>query len=190
MKRWIFILVFATAGQAQAPSEAGIRIIDKHDELYERLTTFTPPSAEESGRQVGNILIVHYFPGMRYYEVGRYREANQDLMYLIQRPDYINGNPNQGSYLSNAHYARGMIFLYHAEGARRLLVARNEFENAIKWNPTNYVAYLELSRLFVVAGLNEQAAAVLRQLLDIAPSQDIAREARVELTKLETGDSK
>ena len=186
----IFLLVFAAIGVAQGPSESGISIINNPNAFIEKNTRFENPDPAELGRQIGSILNAHYFPALRAYEVGSYQAAFNDITYLVMRPEYLNGNPNQANYLSTGHYIRGMIFLYHAEGGGRLLVAKSEFEKAIQWNSQNYVAYLELARLYVIAGLNEQAITVLKQLIDIAPTEDIAGEARKELKKLAPGDSK
>src|SRR5215475_776572 len=68
----------------------------------------------ELGPNVGQILNAHYFPGVNFYKHGNYVNANDQLGYVLTRPSYLDGNPNQAQYLSTAAYMRGMIFLYHA----------------------------------------------------------------------------
>jgi len=141
------------------------------------------------GAQVGEILNAHYFPGINLYEAGNYREAFQQLTYVIDRPTYIDGNPNQILYLTTAYYVRGSIFLYHAAGAGRLTLARQDFQTAIQLNEKNYPAYLELSRVFSTAGLREESAAVLRHLIELNPDKETLEKAERELVTV-TSESK
>jgi tetratricopeptide (TPR) repeat protein len=157
-----------------------VQIIDTGEPVYYPYTNYA-----DLGPQVGNIINAHYFPGMKYYEAGRYRNANNDLSYFIDRSNYTNGNPNQAYYMSTALYARGMIFLHHASGFGRLSLALNDFDAAIKWNSKNYLAYLELSRVFSIAGLNDQAVSILQALLDQHPDDaKVVEDAQRELNAM------
>jgi len=160
-----------------------IQIIDANSEdIYIRNTDF-PES--EIGYGVGGILNFHYFPGIKYYQAGRYSRAVPELSYFIDRPNYTNGNPKQANYLSTAHYVRGMIYLHHATGLGRLSIAKQDFEAAIMWNKNNYLAYLELSRVFSVAGMKTQADSILKILLDLnSDDKEIAEDARRELNSI------
>src|SRR5262245_7061892 len=71
------------------------------------------------GPQLGNILNFHYFPALESYNAGRYQDAEGDLTYVLDRPQYIDGNSRQQEFLSTASYTRGMIYLYHAQGIGR-----------------------------------------------------------------------
>jgi tetratricopeptide (TPR) repeat protein len=178
-------LVVAYVGRSVQIDAERVDIINTGTYVYFGFTNFT-----DVGPQAGNILNAHYFPAMKYYEAGLYREANNDLSYFIERPTYVNGNPNQAKFMSTAHYARGMIYLHHATGFGRLSLAMSDFQAAIKWNEKNYVAYLELSRVFSTAGLNDQAVSILQGLLDLHPEDEkIAEEARGELATVTTKSS-
>jgi hypothetical protein len=173
------LAAFLVQGSAQMDTSK-IQIIDTGEYFYLPYTSYT-----NLGPQVGNVLNAHYFPAMKYYEGGRYREASIDLTYFIDRPDYTDGNANQANYMSTALYARGMIYFYHAMGVGRLSIAMNDFEAAIKWNAKNYLAYLELSRVFSTTGFKDQAASILQVLLDSHPAdQKVAEDARRELNTL------
>jgi tetratricopeptide (TPR) repeat protein len=138
----------------------------------------------EAGPNVGRILQVHYFPAINFYNAGRYREAEEQLTYVIFRPFYLEGNPRRPEFMSTACYLRGMIYLYHATGVGRFSMAKGDFETAVKWNPLNYVAYLELSRLYSTLGLTEEALSVLRHLLQLMPDESIAVEAQKEVATI------
>jgi len=154
-----------------------VQIVDTGEYFYIPYTTYT-----NLGPMQGNVLNVHYFPAMRYYEGGRYRQATIDFTYFIDRPEYTAGNANQANYMSSAFYARGMIYFYHAVGIGRLSLAMNDFDAAIKWNPKNYVAYLELARVFSTAGLRDQAASMLQMLVNLQPADhEVAEDAQREL---------
>jgi tetratricopeptide (TPR) repeat protein len=144
---------------------------------------YQPTPFTDLGPQVGNILNAHYFPAVNYYKHGNYVNANDQLSYVLMRPSYLDGNPNQAQYLSTAYYMRGMIFLHHANGIGRLTLAREDFAAAISWNPRNYPAYLELSVLFSTVGLKDQAAAILRSLIDLNPDPDVRAAAEAEMQK-------
>jgi tetratricopeptide (TPR) repeat protein len=141
------------------------------------------------GPMVGDVLNAHYFPGLKLYEAGRYRDAYDQLTYVLNSPNYIDGNPNQLLYLTTAYYLRGMIFLYHASGAGRLTLAKQDFENAIQLNDKNYPAYVELARVFSTGGFKDEAIQVLRHLIEIQPDKDILEKAQRELASL-TSESK
>jgi tetratricopeptide (TPR) repeat protein len=141
------------------------------------------------GPMVGDILNAHYFPGLKFYEAARYRDAYDQLTYVIDRPTYIDGNPNQILYLTTAYYLRGMIFLYHSSGAGRLTLARQDFETAIQLNDKNYLAYMELARVFSNGGYKDEATQVLRHLIELQPDKDILEKAQRELASL-TSESK
>jgi tetratricopeptide (TPR) repeat protein len=139
------------------------------------------------GPQVGDILNAHYFPGLAFYQGGRYTNAYNEFTYLIRNHTYIDENPNQTLYMTTAFYLRGMIFQYHATGIGRLTLAKNDFEAAIKWDPKNFPAYLELGRLLSSAGQTDQAVSVLQKLLDLQPSDEkVLTEARQQLDVLST----
>ncbi|PWT94294.1 MAG: hypothetical protein C5B54_00230 [Acidobacteria bacterium] len=139
---------------------------------------------KDLGPQVGNILNAHYFPGLNYYQAGNYRYAYNELVYVIDRPTYLAGNPNQANYLSTAYYSRGMIFAHHALGVGHLSLAKVDFENALRWNPSNYLVYLELSRVYSSLGFRDQAILQIQRLLTLQPDEKIAEEARNELKLL------
>jgi hypothetical protein len=80
-----------------------------------------------------------------------------------------------------------MIMLYHASGTGKLVRAKVDFEQAIRWNANNHLPYFELARLLSMAGLKEQATQVIHQLLDKQPSEEIAQQARKELMLLQSG---
>ena len=133
---------------------------------------------------VGNMLNAHYFPGVNFYNGGRYKEAEEQFRYVIARPQYLEQNAKRPELMSTAHYLRGMIYLYHAKGLGRQMLAKSDFENALKWNSRNYTVYLELSRLYGGLGFREQAISIVQHLLNLAPEEKIAEEARNELSKL------
>jgi tetratricopeptide (TPR) repeat protein len=86
--------------------------------------------------------------------------------------------------MSTANYLLGMIYMYHAEGLGRRSLARGYFEKAIEWNAKNYVAYLELARVFAELRFSNQASEVLQRLLKLDPPEETAFQARSELSKL------
>src|SRR6267142_1044601 len=138
----------------------------------------------KGGPAIGNMLNAHYFPGINLYNGGRFKEAEAEFTYVITRPHYLSENPRRAEYLSTAYYLRGMIYAYHAKGVGRHSVAQEDFEAALKWNPRNYVVFLELSYLYSRLGFQVEATSILRQLLDLKPDDEIARQAQTELDKL------
>jgi tetratricopeptide (TPR) repeat protein len=134
----------------------------------------------------GHILNNHYFPGVNQYNAGRYVEAEGNLTYFLDRPDYIIGNPRRAQFLSTAFFLRGRIYLYYAEGVGRHSLAKTDFEAAIRWNPKNGLAYLELSRVYSSLGIRDQAIVILEHLLARKPEETVAEEATAELEKLKS----
>jgi len=147
----------------------------------------TPQTKLNTGPCTGNILNIHYFPGLIDYSKGNYRYAMQQLDYVLARPQYTSMNPRQGELLSHGHYIRGMIILYHTSGTGKLVRAKVDFEQAIQWNANNHLPYFELARLLSMAGLKEQATQVIHELLDKQPSEEITQKARNELKLLQSG---
>src|SRR5262249_38096608 len=136
------------------------------------------------GPETGNILNVHYFPGINLFNAGRYVDAEENMTYLLDRPFYIADNPRKEEFLSTACYLRAMIYLYHSEGLGRFSLAKRDFEAAVTFNPKNHLAYLELSRVYSNLGFKDQAITILKYLLQLGPSKEIATEAEDELRKL------
>ena len=166
-----------------ASAQIGAFTITITNDVDARLPT-GPPVFVDNGPQVGEILRAHYAPGLQDYQAGRYREGFSEFTYVIDRPSYLNGHPSQAQYLSTAYYLRGMIFRYHAEGVGRLTLAQGDFEAAIQWNPENYLAYLELARLFVITGFKEQAASVLKYVIELKPDESVAKDVEKMLVDL------
>jgi tetratricopeptide (TPR) repeat protein len=136
----------------------------------------------DAGPVVGNMLNAHYFPGLNLYNGGRYKEAEQEFTYVVSRPSYLDANPRRAEFLSTSYYLRGMIYFYHAKGLGHQSIAKEDFEAALKFNPRNYVVYLELSRLYSGLGFQEQAATILRHLLDLKPEdEEIVEQAQKAL---------
>ena len=140
------------------------------------------PTDIDAGPSEGFILNAHYFPALKFYNAGRYKDAESQLTYVVVRPHYLEANPRRPEFMSTAHYLRGMIYVYHASGLGRYTLAKADFEAAVKWNPLNYVVYLELSRVYSRLGFPEEAASVLRHLLSLMPDMMTAEEAQKELS--------
>src|SRR5262249_8203212 len=155
-----------------------IHIIDGgKPRAYDR-TTF------DAGPAAGDHLNGHFFPAVIAYNTGRYAIAAEDFTYCIRRPQMIADNPRQGEFMSISYYLLGMIYLHHADGVGRHALAKSDFEMAIKWNPQNHMAYLELSRVYSDLGFTKEAMAVINRLLELKPPKDIADEATDEIKKL------
>jgi tetratricopeptide (TPR) repeat protein len=142
------------------------------------------PTSVDAGPAVADILNLHYFPGLNFYNGGRYKEAEQHFTYLIQRPDYVAENPKRAEFMSISYYLRGMIYFHHSSGSGRYNLAKDDFQAALKWNPRNLIAYLELSRLYSGLGFNEQAVTILKHLLTLMPDEGILEEAGKELDSI------
>jgi tetratricopeptide (TPR) repeat protein len=172
-------LAVAALMQTVSPTDrAGIIIINGAIRGAAAQTRF------EAGFEQGGILNAHYFPGLQDYANGMYSIAESQMSYLIERPSYLSGNPRAGQFLSTAHYTRGMIYFYHAEGIGRHRLAIADFEAAIRWNHGNWMAYLELSRVYSELGRKDAAIEVLGALLEQMPDQPAREEAQAELHKL------
>jgi tetratricopeptide (TPR) repeat protein len=104
--------------------------------------------------------------------------------YVLSAQAYLDMNPRRAEYISTAYYLRGMIFLYHAEGLGRHEFAKEDFEAAIKVNPNNYAAFLELSRVYSSLNLKEPAIAILRSLENNELEKGLAEEVQADLKKL------
>lgn len=138
----------------------------------------------DAGPVVGDMLNAHYFPGIVYYNSGYYSNANLEFAYVIGRPQYLEGNPRRGEYLSTSYYLRGLIYFDHAEGIGRYSLARADFEEALRWNPNNYQAYIDLGRLYSALGFRDQGISVIQHLLELKPDETIAAEARKQIEAL------
>jgi len=160
-----------------------IKIINSGVSLY-KMTSF------DAGPCIGEILNAHYFPGLEFYRTGFFTQAMNEMNYTLDRPTYTEGNPRQGEFLGNAHFLRGMIYFHHASGVGRLLMAKKEFEQAIRWHPKHFDARLELARIWSAVGQKQRAIVVLKKLLELNPDEAAARTATQELKLLETEATK
>jgi len=165
-----------------------MRAYDRSRIVIENKGKFIPtrPTFFDVGPETGRILNLHYFPALELFNAGRYTDAEDNLTYVLERPDYINGNPQQQEFLSTAFYTRAMIYLYHASGIGRYSLARADFESALRWNPKNFLSYIELARVYSALGFKEQAINILNYLLKQEPGKEIAAQAQDELRKLTT----
>src|SRR5688500_3572781 len=125
----IFAALFLTM-QDQRFETSGVTIINTSPGGAS--TTYRNHNA---GPSTGDMLKFHYFPGLEDYGAGRYTAAAFQMSYVIDRPQYLEGNPRRSEFLSTSYYVRGMIYLYHAIGAGRHRLAKEDFEVAIKFNP-------------------------------------------------------
>ena len=177
---FLLLVSEASAQDLSAADRAGIKIFAGKASVYtdKGYTNFDP------GPVTGNMLNIHYFPALRDYSNGQYNIAERDLTFVINHPNALDENPRRGEFYSTAHYTRGMIYLYHASGIGRHRLARADFEAAIKWNPMNFVAYLEISRVYSQLGLKDAAVSSLRKLLDLKPDKTTTDQALMELKKL------
>ncbi len=139
----------------------------------------------EAGPSLGDILNFHYFPGVECYRVGDHPSAMMELEYFVARPQYTKSNPRQVEFFSTAHYIRGTIYLHHASGLGRHVLAKKEFESALRWDPKHYLSYLELSRVWSSVGSKQQAVTVLNRLVALSPPEEVLSDARKELKSLE-----
>ncbi len=138
----------------------------------------------DAGPAPGDILNGHFFPAVIAYNTGQYTTAVAESTFLIERANYLSANTRQAEFMSIAHYLRGMIYLYHANGVGRHDSARADFQAAIRWNPTNYMAHLELSRVYSDLGFTKEATSVLNRLLALKPAKDVVEDAEQEIKKL------
>ena len=178
----VALILISVLVQNLTPEERSrIEIIDADKYLPYVETHF------DGGPAQGNMLNAHYFPGINLYNGGRYTRAEQEFSYVILRPQYLTGNPRRDEYMSVSCYLRGMIYLYHTStnAFGRYSAAKEDFEIALKWNPRNYIVYIELARLYSTLGFHEQAIALVRSVLDLMPEEKIAEEARKALATLD-----
>src|ERR1051326_7315272 len=118
----------------------------------------------DAGPAPGDILNGHFFPAVIAYNTGRYNTAAVEATFLVQRANYLDANPRQAEFVSVAYYVLGMVYLYHSKGIGRHDFAKADFQAAIQWNPANYMAHLELSRVFSDLGFTKEAASVINRL--------------------------
>lgn len=137
-----------------------------------------------TGPCVGDIINVHFYPGLLDYLDGSYDYAVGQLDYFIDRPQYTEMNPKQNKYMSIAHFIRGSIFLNHANGIGRYQLAIHDFEASIHWDPHNYQSYLKLAAAYQKITITESAIKTLKSLLSLHPSGIISEEASTMLEKL------
>jgi hypothetical protein len=153
-----------------------------------RITNYPAgPTDPASAVNIGNILNAHYYPGLTFYTLRNYADAKSEMDYVLARPQYIENNPRRNELMSTAHYIRGAIYFHHALGPGRSVLAWNDFEAAIKWNPSNQLAQIELARMMAVTGQKDEAIAKLKQLLSEKPTPTVAEEVGRELDRIMTG---
>jgi hypothetical protein len=177
----VVLVLFLTATTRQSVPDSDR---DRVKIIVSEFKTPSPPTQIDGGPVVGEMLNVHYFPGVKDFEIGSYDHALAQFDYVIRRADYLAMNPRQAEYMSVAHYLRGMIYLYHAEGIGRHGLAKGEFEASIKWNPDNYAAYLELSRVYTSLGFSKPALSILQLLKKAKLDSMLMKEVQSELSKL------
>jgi len=148
------------------------------------------PTDLQHSINTGNILNIHFFPGLLDYSKGNYSSALGQMRYTIDRPQYTKNHPQHLKFLSTAHYNSGMIHLYHDFGYGRYDHAKENFEKSIQIDPGNHLAYLGISRVLSAVELKEQAIYILQHLLELKPKDDIAQQAKKELILLQTQKSK
>jgi hypothetical protein len=174
----ILLALLQTGLLSPLPDANKVMIIDGGKSRPWERTSF------DAGPAVGDGLNGHFFPAVIAYNTGIYSYAAADFTYMIERPHYLEGNPRKAEFLSVSHYLRGMIFLYHARGVGRHALAKADFEAALSWNAENYMALLELSRVYSDLGLTKEATLLVQHLLEMTPPKDIVDEAQQELKKL------
>jgi tetratricopeptide (TPR) repeat protein len=148
------------------------------------------PTESQYSINVGNILNAHFFPGLLDYSKGNYSSALRQMRYFIERPQYTRNHPQHLKFLSTAHYICGMIHLYHDFGYERYDRAKENFAKSIQQDPGNHLAYLGISRVFSEVELKDQAIYTLQKLLELKPKEDIAQQAKKELSLLQSKKSK
>jgi tetratricopeptide (TPR) repeat protein len=148
------------------------------------------PTEPQYSINVGNILNVHFFPGLLDYSKGNYSSALSQMQYFIERPQYTKNHPQHLKFLSTAHYICGMIHLYYDFGFERYNRAKENFAKSIQLDPGNHLAYLGISRVLSAVELKEQAIYILQKLLELKPKEDITQQAKKELILLQSKKSK
>lgn len=142
------------------------------------------PTSIDGGPSTGDILNNHFFLGVRYFQQGMFSYSHTEFSYVIRRPYYLDINPRQAEYMSTSCYLRGMIYLHHSDGIGRYSLAKADFDAAIQWNPANYPAYLELSRVYTRVGLKDAAISLLRTVEKFDLEEKLAQEVQKELEML------
>src|SRR5262249_9506085 len=138
------------------------------------------PTHYNVGPEVGAILNNHFFPAIIEYNAGRYVDAEDNLTYLVNRPYFFEANPRQREFMSTGLYMRGMIYFHHSQGPGRFKLAKDDFQEAVKWNPNNYEAYIELSRVLMTVNAKDDAVDVINRLLERKPDEATQLEAKAE----------
>jgi len=143
----------------------------------------------DGGPVVGDMLNAHLFPGINNFKMGSYSYALEEFNYVIARSQYLTENPRKAEYLSTAHFLRGSIYLYHADGGRRFQLAKSDFEASIEWNPNNFAAYLELSRVYSQLGFKDQALSILQSLKGLDLDESLSKDVSSEIEKVKASGS-
>ena len=188
----IFALgLLVASGASTATAQDGIVVQNVGKIVPYQPTKFEAGSTDASAQiNTGDILNYHYFPGINLYSQGMYRDAKEQMDYVIARPHYIERNPKRAEILSISHFIRGNIYFRHSSGLGRLALAKGDFEDSIKWNSENHLARLELARL--VATLNQQgeAIAMLSDLQKAKLKPELRQEVDADLEALKSGKFK
>ena len=172
-------------------AQEGIVIRDAGPPIPYRVTNNDAgPTDLESAINNGNILNAHYYPGLNFYSRANYRDAKNQMDYVIARPTYIEKNPKASQILSVAYFIRGSIYFRHASGLGRLNLAKNDLEESIKLNSGNYLARLELARLTATLNQKPEAITMLDELLKAPLTANLRQEAQTDLQALKAGTFK
>ena len=139
----------------------------------------------DAGPEIGGILNAHYFPGLIDYQKGNYVGAKKQIDYFLARPHYTEMNPRQPEFFSHGHYIRGVIYMYHASGPGRFILAKRDFEQSIRWNPKNYASHIQLSHVLSIVGLKEKAISILKNLLELNINEDFIKLINREIDRLQ-----
>jgi tetratricopeptide (TPR) repeat protein len=176
----VFVLLAQNTFEQRVPSvyRSEITIINTGQPIPWKPTGF------DTGPAVGQMLNGHFYPGVNFYNAGRYAAAEPELGYVIARPYYLEGNVHRNEFMSTAHYLLGMIYAHHAEGVGSRSLAIQHFQKAIEWNPNDAAAYLEMANVFNELRLPKEASATIQRLLASNPPEDVAAQARDELSKI------
>jgi len=183
------VALFGIGSPIDSSAQPGQIVIRNEGRVIPYQATNYPagPTDATSAVNVGNILNAHYYPGVKFYVSGNYAYAKNELDYVLARPQYIENNPRRNELLSTAYYIRGMIYFHHASGTGRYVLARNDFDEAIKLNAANHLAQLELAKMMALAGQKDEAVAKLNRLLDEKPTAKVAEDAKKELDRITSG---
>jgi tetratricopeptide (TPR) repeat protein len=183
MKTFALVLLLAAAVPSllnQSPIAIAEIVIDRGSDKQ-----FGPTNID-AGPCTGSILNAHYFPGLNAYLGGNWKLAAGQMNYFLARPQYTKMNPRQAEFFTTGHYIRGMVVLYHSSGVQRLNFAAKDFLEALRWNPRNFAAQLELSRVYGQSGMKEKAITALEQLIQMGPDDKTLEMAKRDLKVLKT----